>query len=131
MEIKDEKRTAVTEFADPDAEILFETMLAEVKCSNSKDRTRALIDAINDDIKEMMQAINKYGKNGKMVLTLKFNCVQANEMEISAELETKKPKGTAKGTQMFRDMKGRLYMDDPNQTKLFDVNNVRRIKGED
>lgn len=122
------ERTAVKEYADPDAEILFEIMLAELNASNNKDRTRALIDAMNDDIKDMMQAINKYQKDGKITLTLKFKCRQANEMEISAEIKTEKPKGIARGTQMFRDAKGRLYMDDPNQTKLFEVRRLQEVK---
>lgn len=75
-----------------------------------------------------MQAINKYGKDGQIKITLKFKCVQANEMLVSAEIEGKKPKGQATGTKMFRDLKGRLYLDDPNQMALFDKNNVRSIK---
>ena len=128
MTMEENEKTAALEAADPDEEVLFETILAEVKASNSKDRTRSLIDAINDDIRELMQSVNKYGKDGKITITLKFKCVQANEMNISAELETKKPKGVAAGTQMFRDLKGRLYMDDPNQMKLFATDNVRKIK---
>ena len=111
-----------------DEEDLFQSILGEVRASNYKDRTRLLIDAINDDLVDMMQAINKYGKDGQMKITLKFKCVQANEMLISAELETKKPKGNATGTKMYRDLKGRLFMDDPNQTKLFPVENVHKIK---
>ena len=111
-----------------DDEILFENILAEVRASNHKDRTRLLIDAMNDEVRDVMQAISKYGKDGSITLKLKFKCVQANEMEISAEVDSKKPKGQATGTKMFRDLKGRLYMDDPNQLKMFETNNVHSIK---
>lgn len=110
-----------------DSEVLFENILAEVRASNCKDRTRLLIDSINDEIKEVMQAINKYGKDGKITITVNFKCVQANEMLISASIEGKKPKGQATGTKMYRDMKGRLYMDDPMQMKLLDTHNVHSI----
>ena len=110
-----------------DQEILFENILAEVRASNCKDRTRLLIDSINDEIKEVMQAINKYGKDGKITITVNFKCVQANEMLISASIEGKKPKGQATGTKMYRDLKGRLYMDDPMQMKLLDTHNVHSI----
>lgn len=125
---KEEERTAETVACSDEQEILFENILAEVRASNCKDKTRFLIDSVNDEIKDVMQAINKYGKDGQIKITLKFKCVQANEMLVSAEIEGKKPKGQATGTKMFRDLKGRLYLDDPNQMALFDKNNVRSIK---
>ncbi len=128
MAEKEEERTAETVACSDEQEILFENILAEVRASNCKDKTRFLIDSVNDEIKDVMQAINKYGKDGQIKITLKFKCVQANEMLISAEIEGKKPKGQATGTKMFRDLKGRLYLDDPNQMALFDKNNVRSIK---
>ena len=128
MTEKEEERTAETVACSDEQEILFENILAEVRASNCKDKTRFLIDSVNDEIKDVMQAINKYGKDGQIKITLKFKCVQANEMLVSAEIEGKKPKGQATGTKMFRDLKGRLYLDDPNQMALFDKNNVRSIK---
>ena len=128
MAEKEEERTAETVACSDEQEILFENILAEVRASNCKDKTRFLIDSVNDEIKDVMQAINKYGKDGQIKITLKFKCVQANEMLVSAEIEGKKPKGQATGTKMFRDLKGRLYLDDQNQMALFDKNNVRSIK---
>lgn len=128
MAEKEEERIAETVACSDEQEILFENILAEVRASNCKDKTRFLIDSVNDEIKDVMQAINKYGKDGQIKITLKFKCVQANEMLVSAEIEGKKPKGQATGTKMFRDLKGRLYLDDPNQMALFDKNNVRSIK---
>lgn len=128
MAEKEEERTAETVACSDEQEILFENILAEVRASNCKDKTRFLIDSVNDEIKDVMQAINKYGKDGQIKITLKFKCVQANEMLVSAEIEGKKPKGQVTGTKMFRDLKGRLYLDDPNQMALFDKNNVRSIK---
>lgn len=127
MAEKVEERSAEIVTCSDEQEILFENILAEVRASNCKDKTRFLIDSINDEIKDVMQAINKYGKDGQIKITLKFKCVQANEMLVSAEIEGKKPKGQATGTKMFRDLKGRLYLDDPNQMALFDKNNVRSI----
>ena len=128
MAEKEEERAAETVACSDEQEILFQNILAEVRASNCKDKTRFLIDSVNDEIKDVMQAINKYGKDGQIKITLKFKCVQANEMLVSAEIEGKKPKGQATGTKMFRDLKGRLYLDDPNQMALFDKNNVRSIK---
>lgn len=129
MEEQEEiERTAETVPCSDDTEILFEQILADVRASNCRDRTRFLIDSINDEIKDVMSAINKYGKDGQIKITLKFKCVQANEMMVSAELESKKPRGQATGTKMFRDLKGRLYLDDPCQMKMFDTNRVAQIK---
>lgn len=123
-----EEKTAQVESCSIDEEILFENILAEVRASDYNDRTKLLIDAVNNEIKDVMQAVNKYSKNGSIKITLNFTCVKANEMQISAEVEGKKPKGQATGTTMFRDLKGRLYMDDPNQMKLLDPQNVHKIK---
>jgi len=123
-----EEKTAQVESCSIEEEILFENILAEVRASDYNDRTKLLIDAVNNEIKDVMQAVNKYSKNGSIKITLNFTCVKANEMQISAEVEGKKPKGQATGTTMYRDLKGRLYMDDPNQMKLLDPQNVHKIK---
>lgn len=122
-----EEKTSQIENCSIDEEILFENILAEVRASDYNDRTKLLIDAVNNEIKDVMQAVNKYNQNGSIKITLKFTCIKANEMNISAEVEGKKPKGQATGTTMYRDLKGRLYMDDPNQMKLLDPQNVHKI----
>lgn len=125
-----QETTAQIEAGSIDEEILFENILAEVRASDHSDRTRLLIDAVNSEIKDVMAAVNKYNSNGSIKITLRFDCVpkRANEMVISAEVEGKKPKGQATGTTMYRDLKGRLYMDDPNQMKLLDPQNIHKIK---
>lgn len=128
MAEKEDERTAEVVPCSDDEEILFQHILSEVRASNCKDRTRVLIDAINDEIKDVMSAINKYGKDGSVKISLQFKCVQANEMQISAQVEGKKPKGQATGTKMYRDLSGKLYMDDPMQMKLLDTNKVSKIK---
>ena len=66
MAEKEEERTAETVACSNEQEILFENILAEVRASNCKDKTRFLIDSVNDEIKDVMQAINKYGKDGQI-----------------------------------------------------------------
>lgn len=131
MTNKEDDQSAELQTSDAsDKGLLFENLLAEVTASDCNDRTKLLIDAVNNEIKDVMSAVNRYSKNGKITINLYFDCVRANEMNISADVVGKKPKERATGTKMYRDLKGRLFMEDPNQTKLFDVNNVRSIKKE-
>ncbi len=109
--------------------LLFENILSEVRAHNCNDRTKLLIDAINDELKAVMQAITKYSKDGSISIKLEFKCLQANEMMISAKIDSKKPRGQSTGTRMYRDEKGQLYMDDPNQLKLIDARKVQSIRG--
>ena len=109
--------------------LLFENILCEVRAHNCNDRTKLLIDAINDELKAVMQAITKYSKDGSISIKLNFKCLQANEMMISAMIDSKKPRGQSTGTRMYRDEKGQLYMDDPNQLKLIDARKVQSIRG--
>ena len=73
------------------------------------------------------QAI-EYSKDASITLKLEFKCLQANELMVSAKLESKKPRGQSTGTKMYRDERGQLYMDDPNQLKLIDTRKVQSIR---
>lgn len=127
-----EKQQNAPAEAIPDEEgLTFENILTEVRVHNCKDRTKLLIDGINDEIKDIMQAVSKYSKDASITLKLEFKCLQANELMVSAKLESKKPRGQSTGTKMYRDERGQLYMDDPNQLKLIDTRKVQSIRRDD
>lgn len=111
----------------------FAEIAAITRTVNSKDRTMKLKDCIDFELKELMQKINEYNKGGKLTITLDIGIAEKNELNIQAEVKTQKPKGKKPSNAFYRDNKGELYVDDPNQMHLIDpqtVRNLREEKGE-
>ena len=110
-----------------DGSLIFENLLAEIRTVDCKDRTKYLVDAINTDLSDLMQGIAKYNESGKMIITLDFQVSKkSKEMNIIADIQTKKPKGKITSNTFYRDNKGKIYLDDP---ELFNnENNVRNIR---
>ncbi len=71
-----------------------------------------------------MQAINEYNKGGKITIEINIGVEEKNELSIQANVKTSKPKGKIPKNPYFRDQKGHLYMDDPNQLKLISSRQV-------
>ena len=111
----------------------FAEIAAITRTVNSKDRTMKLKDCIDFELRELMQKINEYNKGGKLTITLDIGIAEKNELNIQAEVKTQKPKGKKPSNAFYRDNKGELYVDDPNQMHLIDpqtVRNLREEKGE-
>lgn len=106
--------------------VSFETLLQEIRAVNSKDRTKYLGAALNDDLKELMLAITKYNKSGRLVLTLDFQVAkESKEINIVPDIDLKKPKGKVTSNIMYRDDKGNIRLDDPELTKDCTVHKIR------
>ena len=111
----------------------FAEIAAITRTVNSKDRTMKLKDCIDFELRELMQKINEYNKGGKLTITLDIGIAEKNELNIQAEVKTQKPKGKKPSNAFYRDNKGELYIDDPNQMHLIDpqiVKTLREEKGE-
>lgn len=97
---------------------------------NSKDRTMKLKDCIDFELRELMQKINEYNKGGKLTITIDIGIAEKNELNIQAEVKTTKPKGKKPANSFYRDNKGELYIEDPNQMHLIDPQTVRNLRDE-
>lgn len=71
-----------------------------------------------------MQSINEYNKGGKIVIEIGIGIEEKNELNLQAVVKTTKPKGKIPKNPFYRDQKGQLYLDDPNQLKLISSRQV-------
>ena len=111
----------------------FEEIAAITRTVNSQDRTMKLNACIDFELKKLMQKINEYNKGGKLQITLEIGIAEKNELNIQAEVKATAPKGKKPSNAFYRDQKGELYLDDPNQMHLIDpkvVRNLNEKKGE-
>jgi hypothetical protein len=108
-------------------DIGFPELLETIKTVNSKDKTMKLGDCIQFELSDLMQKINEYNKDGEITIKLRVNVEEKNELNLIADISSKKPKGSIKQNVFYRDTKGKLYLDDPNQLKLIDSRTVREL----
>lgn len=110
----------------------FDEIASITRTVNSCDRIMKLKECIDFELKKMMQKINEYNKGGKLVITLDIGIAEKNELNIQAEVKTTPPKGKKPSNAFYRDNKGDLYLDDPNQLHLIDpkIVNIQNEKKE-
>ena len=116
-----------------DDKLNFMDLLSMVKVIDDDDRVRKFKDCVEQQFQEVSRKVAEYGRDGSLTIQLKFQCDKKNKNGINLFAEVKKtiPKGS-QANQFYRDARtGGLYLDDPNQTKLFDINNVHQITGKD
>lgn len=106
----------------------FKELLLTTRVINSKNRQCKLGECIDFELEDLMQAINEYNKGGKITIEIGIGIEEKNEISIQANVKTQKPKGKIPKNPYFRDQRGKLYMDDPNQLKIFSTKNVVDIK---
>lgn len=102
----------------------FKELLLTTRTIDSKNRQVKLGKCIDFELQELMQAINEYNKGGSISIDIKIGVKEKNELSIQATVKTTKPKGKVPSNPYFRDQKGNLYMDDPNQLKIFNTRTV-------
>lgn len=96
----------------------FLQLLKTVRVINSKNKQQKLGDCIDFELDDLMQSINEYNKGGKIVIEIGIGIEEKNELNLQAVVKTTKPKGKIPKNPFYRDQKGQLYLDDPNQLKL-------------
>lgn len=119
--MSDEQRT-------DDQTVGFKELLLTTRVIDSKNRQVKLGKCIDFELEDLMQAINEYNKGGKITIEIGIGVEEKNELSIQATVKTTKPKGKIPKNPYYRDQKGNLYMDDPNQMKLFSTRPVVDIK---
>lgn len=114
-----------------DEKLKFMDMLSMMKVIDDDDRVRKFKDCIESQLDLVSRKVAEYGRDGKLVIEVKFQCDKKNKNGVNIFAEVKKtiPKGM-QANPFYRDARaGGLYLDDPGQTKLFDVNKVQNITG--
>lgn len=97
-----------------DDSLTFENLLAELRAVDNKDKTKMLIDAINNNQKELLQAVCKYAEKGTMTIKLDFMVdKKSKELGIDVAIDIKKPKGKC-SNKLYHNDKGDILMYDPD-----------------
>lgn len=113
----------------PEEKLKFMDMLSMVRVIDDDDRVRKFKDCIESDFDFVQRKVSEYGRNGKLVIEIQFQCDKKskNGVNIFAEVKKKIPKGV-QCNPFYRDSRtGGLYLDDPNQLKMFDMKQVREF----
>lgn len=107
-----------------DEKLSFMDMLSMMRVIDDDDRVRKFKDCIEANFDIVSKKVAEYGRDGKLVIEVKFQCDKKNKNGVNIFAEVKKtiPKGM-QCNPFYRDSRtGGLYLDDPAQMKLF--NNV-------
>ena len=113
-----------------DEKLSFMDMLSMMRDIDDDDRVRKFKDCIESNFDIVSKKVAEYGRDGKLVIEVKFQCDKKNKNGVNIFAEVKKtiPKGV-QCNPFYRDSRtGGLYLDDPAQMKLF--NNVSRIESD-
>lgn len=97
-----------------DDSLTFENLLAELRAVDNKDRTKTFIDAINNNQKELLQAVCKYSEKGSMTIKLDFGVEKkSKELKIDVNIDIKKPKGSC-SNMLYHNDKGDILLYNPD-----------------
>lgn len=106
----------------------FMDMLSIMKVIDD-DRVRKFSDCIEAQFQEVSRKVTEYSRDGKLTIEIKFQCDKKSKAGVNIFAEVKKtiPKGVHCNP-FYRDARtGGFYLDDPNQTHLFDVKKVQNF----
>lgn len=112
-----------------DDKLKFMDMLSMLTVVDDNDRNRKFKDCIESAFEEISQKVSQYKKDGTLTITLKFKCDSKsnNAVDIYADVSKKIPKGMQRN-QFYRDTRtGGLYLENPDQLKMFDSSQVSPI----
>jgi hypothetical protein len=76
------------------------------------------LDGLNEAIQKAVKKAVKHSRKTEVSLKIAFRPQGMNAMEIDVALDTKEPKPTPRSMLAFTDTAGRLFGDDPAQTRL-------------
>lgn len=113
----------------------FMDMLSVMRVIDDDDRVRKFEDCIEKVFSEVSKKVAEYGRDGSLTISIKFQCDKKNKnaVNVFAEVTKKIPKG-CQANSFYRDSRtGGMYIDDPDQLRLFDTDKtkVREISGKD
>lgn len=113
----------------------FMDMLSVMRVIDDDDRVRKFEDCIEKVFSEVSKKVAEYGRDGSLTIQIKFQCDKKNKNAVNVFAEVKKtiPKG-CQANSFYRDSRtGGMYIDDPDQLRLFDTDRtkVREITGKE
>ena len=113
----------------------FMDMLSVMRVIDDDDRVRKFEDCIEKVFSEVSKKVAEYGRDGSLTIQIKFQCDKKNKNAVNVFAEVKKtiPKG-CQANSFYRDSRtGGMYLDDPDQLRLFDsqTSNVKNFSGKD
>ena len=108
-------------------------MLAVMRVIEDDDRVRKFDDCIERVFSDVSKKVAEYGRDGSLTIQIKFQCDKKNKNAVNVFAEVKKtiPKG-CQANAFYRDSRtGGMYLDDPDQLRLFDSENqkIRELSG--
>ena len=112
-----------------DEKLKFMDMLSMLTVIDDNDRSRNFKDCIESSFDEVAKKVSQYKKDGSLTITLKFTCDKKsnNAVDVYADVSKKIPKSVQRNS-LYRDSRtGGLYLDNPDQLKMFDGDNVSPI----
>ena len=114
------------ETIDLNEDITIDELLQLVHSVNLYDRTKNLRDCIQDELEFALQKVNEYRRNAEINIKIKIAQGDRCQLNITGEVTSKTPKGSINQNIFYQDGKdGKLYVDDPNQLKIFKVSKLR------
>lgn len=113
----------------------FMDMLSVMRVIDDDDKVRKFEDCIEKVFSEVSKKVAEYGRDGSLTIQIKFQCDKKNKNAVNVFAEVKKiiPKG-CQANSFYRDSRtGGMYLDDPDQLRLFDTEKekIRQITGKD
>lgn len=96
-----------------------------------------LAKALDEEQKEVIEAVQDSNKKGSIKLELKFDPNGSNQLQVETKIKTKKPRRDRPATFFYTDQDHRVYRKDPTQLEMDlqqlpeEQRNVRRLSGTD
>lgn len=106
----------------------FVDLLNEIKTINKENKSVKLIDAIKSELTEVTKRTYEYNKAGEITINIKVNPESKNIVDVVGTVKSKMPVGKI-SNEFYQNIKGNLYLDNPEQMKLIG-NNVEQINNE-
>lgn len=104
----------------------FDELIELVHSVNLYDRAKSLKDCIQDELDMVLTKVNEYKRGGEINIKIKIAQGDRQQLNITGEVTSKSPKGHINQNIFYQDNKdGSLYLDDPNQLKIFKVREIR------
>lgn len=104
-----------------DEKLKFMDMLSIMRVIDDDDRVKKFGDCIEKTFSDVSKKVAEYGRDGSFTINVKFQCDKKNKTAVNVFAEVKKtiPKG-CQANCFYRDSStGGMYIDDPDQLKLF------------
>lgn len=109
----------------------FEELLKNFTVVDKHDKTKPLGTAIQHEYENLVEKINEYGRGGDLTIKIKLAPVKDTKNEVSAKIEiTSKPPKRSANNRVYIDPRANgLFLDNPDQEKLFSVKELNSDNG--